>query len=330
MPQKLPSITEAVLPAQYVRSLVWCGDALVDWVGGEKTYYLNGASEGSRRIYAFGFDAAVATLDGEYAIIYTKNGTKGLVLKAGEILREIDRSYYCANAFEYPVALLRLENGRAVIAHCPDNYCQLELDDAETGERLTGGQDRNPQDFFHSRLMVSPDGQYLVSAGWVWHPIDHVRVFDVAQALMSAEHLDGGGLVDPLWADQSAASFLADGRLCVALKGDINGEGELNEIRRFDLAPGGVDQSIKMSVTPGAFMPIGDRYVLGFYEHPKLIDLASGTVVKAWPEIDTGTQFSSMVGNGDRALPAIAVDVVGRRCAIANKDTIFVLTFRLD
>jgi hypothetical protein len=32
------------------------------------------------------------------------------------------------------------------------------------------GRDRDPGDFFHSRLAASPDGSFLLSTGWVWHP----------------------------------------------------------------------------------------------------------------------------------------------------------------
>ena len=49
--------------------------------------------------------------------------------------------------------------------HCPREYNRLEVEVAATGERLTPEVDRRPQDFFHSRLAVSPDGLRLLSAG---------------------------------------------------------------------------------------------------------------------------------------------------------------------
>jgi hypothetical protein len=33
----------------------------------------------------------------------------------------------------------------AAVAHCPGNYCRLELEEAETGRPLTASADRKPQ-----------------------------------------------------------------------------------------------------------------------------------------------------------------------------------------
>jgi hypothetical protein len=34
-------------------------------------------------------------------------------------------------------------------------------------------------DFFHSRLAVSPDGRFLLSAGWVWHPLSLAEIYEL-------------------------------------------------------------------------------------------------------------------------------------------------------
>jgi len=55
-------------------------------------------------------------------------------------------------AYRYPLALFTLPDGRTGLVHCPEHYNQLEIEVARTGERLAGGGDRDPDDFFHSRL----------------------------------------------------------------------------------------------------------------------------------------------------------------------------------
>ena len=110
-------------------------------------------------------------------------GTKGLLLHNGKILRELNRSSYHANAYEYPVALFHEPGGRLLLAHCPEGYCRIELKEAETGRALTASADRKPSDVFHSRLAASPCGKRLLSAGWVWHPWGAVACFDIARAL---------------------------------------------------------------------------------------------------------------------------------------------------
>src|SRR4051794_10682511 len=76
-----------------VRSLCWQGDELVDWVGGER-YGLDGSVQRMQGGWGPFFDAAVANPEGKYAVIYGRLGTKGLILKEGKLLREINRSFY--------------------------------------------------------------------------------------------------------------------------------------------------------------------------------------------------------------------------------------------
>src|SRR5688572_28478363 len=135
-------MTRTVLNAQCVRSLVWSGDELVDWVGGGARYRLDGEARPARVHFGFRFDAACA--HGHYAVIYERLGTKGLILHGGEVLREIDRSYYCADDYDYPVCLWSDAGGRVLMAHCPERYNRIEIEDVRTGERLTSPADRQP------------------------------------------------------------------------------------------------------------------------------------------------------------------------------------------
>jgi hypothetical protein len=170
------------------RALCWHGDELIDWAGIIR-YQLDGTSSGPEFIYAYPFDHAVSSASGEYAVLYQRLGTKGVILKGGEVVREINRSFYHAHVYEYPVALFTLPDGREVIAHCPDRYNVIEIEEVESGKRLTA-RSGDSDDFFHSRLQVSPDSRYLLSAGWVWHPWDTIQLFDIVQALEAPESLD--------------------------------------------------------------------------------------------------------------------------------------------
>ena len=53
-----------------VRSLNWRGDELVDWVGGGRSFALDGTEQRANVYYAYRFDAAVASPDGRFAVIY--------------------------------------------------------------------------------------------------------------------------------------------------------------------------------------------------------------------------------------------------------------------
>ncbi|MET0791687.1 MAG: hypothetical protein ABW061_09225, partial [Polyangiaceae bacterium] len=154
------------------RSLAWDGDVLVDWVAGGTRYHLDGTIIRAGISWAYEFDAATALSNSPWAVIYERLGTKALLLKHGTLVRELNRSFYHAQVYAYPVSLLLAPGGRVVVAHCPDEYNRIEIEDANTGERLTASSKRKPEDFFHSRLQPSPDGKWLLSAGWVWHPFD--------------------------------------------------------------------------------------------------------------------------------------------------------------
>src|SRR5262245_32839629 len=90
-------IERVTIPAVAVRSLVWRGDELVDWVDGCKIYRLDGSKTERRVSYAYRFDTAVASPGGRFAVIHERLGTKGLLLDDGKILREINRSFYHAH-----------------------------------------------------------------------------------------------------------------------------------------------------------------------------------------------------------------------------------------
>lgn len=96
----MKEINRVILPAKGVRSLSWQGDTLVDWVSGGNLHSLDGTSRRSYVNWAYGFDRAVTSPDGRFAVIYETLGTKGLVLKDGEFVREINRSFYHASAYE--------------------------------------------------------------------------------------------------------------------------------------------------------------------------------------------------------------------------------------
>lgn len=322
-------INRAVIPAKYVQSLCWQGDELVDWAGGGIRYQMDGTATSRLVSYGYRFDRADSSSQGQFSIIYEVLGTKGLVLKDGKIIREINRSFYCADAYEYPVAFLRLPSGRDVLVHCPEEYNKLEIEDVETGERLTL-RSGEAADFFHSRLQASPDGQYLLSAGWIWHPIDDLRVYDVAEVMSHPARLDAE--LDWEFTQRSEitnAAFAADSILMTtghlgarkesqdttAMGDDQIGHYSLREKRFLTIAP--------LKEPLGTLMPVGN-FAVGFYEHPKLVEVAMGEIVTCWPELETGNQNSSIGRDLDK-MPPLALDPANKRFAVADAEKITVI-----
>ncbi|WNG33682.1 hypothetical protein F0U61_08595 [Archangium violaceum] len=315
-------------------ALCWRGDELVDWVSGGRSYALDGRVTESHVAYSYRFDSAVMSQDGRYAVLYEKLGTKGLLLREGKVLRELNRSFYHADAYEYPVALVTLPSGRTLLAHCPDEYCCLELEDAETGELLTR-RDSNSPDIFHSRLQFSRDGRYLLSAGWLWHPVDVAHVYDVALALEQPQSLDEPKNIElgESFIEVHAAAFGERDTLVLECSG-LDGEGTPFADERLQdsvcLAVYSPAERRFLSIAPveqfpGTLLVVGG-YAVGFNEHPKLFELATGRVVEQWPELNTGRQGSSIIRHLP-PLPPLALDPAGRRFAVATDKSIEVVRF---
>lgn len=319
--------TETRIPAKRVQSLAWDGETLVDWLGGGQRYRLDGETVPQFLSYGYGFDAVASLAGSSFSVIYTRCGTKGLVLKDGKVVREINRSYYHADVYEYPIALLRLPSGRVLLAHCPREYCRLDIEDIATGEVLTDAVPRQPDDAFHSRLAASPDGSHLISAGWVWHPLESIRIYDVAAALADPTHLDGFGISHLECEDESSAAFFPDGRWAVALKEDTEttgaalaqGQLSIHHPRRLTtpvLAPG--------VGSLGSIAAIGNHHLLALRGHPRLLHIPTGTEVLSWPHLNSGNQVSSISRN-DTVVPVIAIDSAGQRFALADAEGITVV-----
>lgn len=307
-----------------VKSLNWSGDELVDVAGGYGRYWLDGRAEPHVVNYAFRFDRAVTSRDGKYAVIYENLGTKGLVLRDGQVIREINRSFYHANVYEYPVTIFKLPEGRDALAHCPEEYNKIEIEDIETGETLTR-RDGETMDFFHSRLQASPDGEYLLSAGWIWHPLDRLVLFNVRDALLKPKILDVSAnmeLSEELWEVHSAAFQGSDSIIMTA---DEEGGTENDRLLiRYSLRDGKIDFIIPLEEVVGTIMPLNDDFLIGFHEHPKLIQIATGKVVHRWLELNTGKQDSSIIYHHGK-IPPLALDPEHMRFAIADEEGITVI-----
>ena len=329
--------------ADDVRSLVWQGDDLVDWARGGTRWRLDGTHVDGRFGQQFPFDAAVATPDGVWAVAYARFGTKAALMHEGVIVRELNRSMYHSGSYVYPICLWQHHDGRVLLAHCPEDYDRLEIEDAQTGERLCTGT-RAPEDFFHGRLAVSPDRRKLSSAGWVRHPWDWVGVFDLERVLADPGALDR---FPPPWnelqvsnvAERSSACWLDARRLLIGASAEFDDEPDDEDMGGVRLEPLGVatvDASrnvvlghVQLDRPSGRMMPVGLDHVLCLYDIPRLISLQTGKVVDAWPQLRTGREMGSIIAEPDRA-PPMALDRERRRLAVFNDGRIHVLQIDLD
>ena len=313
------------------QSLAWDGDDLVDAVNGGRRWGADEVERPSAIVHGFPFDRSVTSPSGRYTVVYAERGTEALLLDGHRIVRELNRSDYQADAFDYPVALGALRDGREVLVHCPEHYNVLEIEDARSGERLTRGE-RHPEDVFHSRLAVSPGGTHLLSAGWVWHPFGIAEVFDLDIALTDSASLDRRGVLPmaaAVDAEVASACWLDDDRLVVATgeeAADDEGSPALGPQRLgvWSLSEGRWLHRSRVAFALGTLIARGDT-VVSLYGHPRLIEVATGEVVAEWPAVEVPRRDGSY-GVTHVPTPVAALHPDGTRLAVAQPEGIALIT----
>ena len=126
---------------------------------------------------------------GDFATVVNDNGKIGMVydLTTGAVTMRLDGGDYHPETVPFSFGFVEYR-GRTVAVH-RTAWNRLDASDAATGELLTarspthfGRAEPRPEhylDYFHGRLIVSPDGRRIVDDGWVWHPVGIPAVWDV-------------------------------------------------------------------------------------------------------------------------------------------------------
>lgn len=315
-------------------SLNWRRDDLIDWVNGGNIYSLNGEFKDSGRAYSYKFDSAIQSYNGIYVVIYEKLGTKGLLLKNGEVIRELNRSFYQANAYEYPIEFIKLDN-EYFIVHCPEKYNQIEIENVETGLRITANYGREPSDCFHSRFRVNNSNTKFINAGWVWHPLGILEIYDLQKAIEDNTLFDSPNSSLPINTEVCSAEFLNDDLLIISSSDeepfddeDLNDKINLNpkQLGLFSIKQNAFVKKINIDFKLGTQIPIDENFVIDLYEYPKLIDLNSGKIKQRFEDISSGKQDLAIIHH-IKSVPPIALDRLNKRVAIANGNKIELLNF---
>jgi hypothetical protein len=311
---------------------VWDGDQLIDYVGGNNRYQMDGTKQSGRIIYPYRFDAATTSQSGSFAAKYERLGTKAIVLGPNDLFREINRSYYHAHVYEYPILFFQMPDGREVLAHCPTSYCDLQIEDPTSGEILSEEGTGRVQSLFHSRLASNAAGNRLLSAGWVWHPFDVAYVFDLQESNNGKIQLLERKKPGLESIEISSSAFNSAGHL-IASSGDDAEDFDDDEpgervrpgmIGVFDLDSQQLISLTKAEDMVGTMMPVGTRYVVGLHDHPKLIDLSNGRVLCRWQDVKSGNHTSSIIWHKPLP-PPMALDPKRGRLAIADDKNITVI-----
>jgi hypothetical protein len=118
--------------------------------------------------------------DGNFAAIVNDYGQHGEVLDLGSGRRTMLLDGGDGHADTVPFSFGFIAHAGRVLAIHRTAWNRVDVSDAATGQLLTPreptsysrGEPRPPHylDYFHGRLLVSPDGAHILDDGWVWQP----------------------------------------------------------------------------------------------------------------------------------------------------------------
>ena len=313
-----PSDFEVLWPL--VSTLIWDGDEIVDITTKRRTS-IGGAISKPEWSMTYRFDRATSFrhCDALRSALYENRGTKAVLMKNGSVHRELNRSYYCADDYDYPITIAADHTGRVVVAHCPREFDLLEIEDAQSGATLHKIKSRDME--FHSRLALSGDGRFLLDTGWFWHPWSGACVFDL-QLLSENPSVIGESVAFSSSIEVDCAAFLGEKHLVVSSFPDrpdkyvLPGDLGARQLGVWSLPDRRWESKVDLSEPTGMIMP-WKEWVVSFYGHPKLIELATGRIVHRWDKIFSGKQIGP-IDLGDPPPPPMAVDPHRGRFAVAN------------
>ena len=265
--------------------------------------------------------------DAFWTLAYDNRGTKAVLSKNWKLHRELNRGYYCAKAFDYPIQLTTIRNGRVVIVHCPNSYDTVEIEDAETGAIL--GKKKSDKMEFQSRLSVSPDCRFLLSSGWFWHPLGGAWLCPL-DAIIGSDDNCVAEIGFSFGAEIDSAAFLGSDRVVVSSTSEVvNDELPESGLGPLQLGVWCIAESKWASVVPlqavtGTVMP-WKEWVISFHEHPKAIELATGKVVHVWDQLNSGKQIGS-IELGDPPPPFMALNPEKGMFAVCSSNGINVVS----
>jgi hypothetical protein len=315
------------IKTNFLQTIDWLNGNIIDWVSAGQQYSLDGQQKQLAKYHhAFGFDGSITSQDGQYSFIYKRLGTKGILLKNGEIIREINRTYYHAETYEFPAAFITFEN-KTYLVHCPIDYCQLDFENVETGEIVSNIPGRKPSDIFHSRLSISPDNKYLMVCGWAWHPVDTVELFDVAECFKNPLLLDRSSLFPNFGTEINSASFIDHERILIGASDEESFDDEVpptlpqKHIAIWNFIKNEISIPVKVDGEFGSLYAINDKQAWDMFKFPKIINIQTGTIESKLEDINSGLQTSSILHNDIEKYPQIRFDKQTSQIAIRVDNT---------
>jgi hypothetical protein len=184
----------------------------------EKPQSSSARNQHTPRLYASG--------NGRFVAVVNDYGRRGVIYDTltERATLELDGGEYYSGTVPFSFCFIE-RDGRTLAVHRTD-WNRLDVSDAESGSLLTRREapeshgDEHYLDYFHGRLLASPNGHYVVDDGWIWHPIGVPTTWNVAAWLNENiwESEDGATRLElcaRVWYWDHAMCWLDDNRVVI-------------------------------------------------------------------------------------------------------------------
>ena len=274
---------------QPLASLVWAGDRLFDPIGApghELGRPRSGWRTSPKSAY---FDLSFCNRAGSVFGAYKQLGTKAVLFNSLDE-DELDRSYYHADVTPFPIGFLSLKELDDTLVYAKE-YDTLVL----ASLRPDGQFPLSPPvaDFFHGRLEISPSGRWLMSHGWIWHPLSDIMLIDLDIVREDPSKLNS--FETAMMPEPEGCTFLADDSVVLAPMPQNENytwgehEAQAKTLWVVDPLTRKVLHKVAVDVQPKRMMALGTTHIVDFEGYPKVIELATGQIVLELSDLTTGT-----------------------------------------
>jgi hypothetical protein len=127
--------------------------------------------------------------DNRFAAVVNNREPLGVVidLSTGIVTMKLNRGGYHPEQTPFPVAFFESDN-KVLLIH-GTAWNRLDISEALTGQLLTDRESPRYEqskplpehylDYFHALPVISPDAEWVVEDGWVWHPVGASRKWNL-------------------------------------------------------------------------------------------------------------------------------------------------------
>lgn len=151
----------------------------------------------------------------KFCVIANQYGQFGVVidLETKEVVLELTRDEYCVEHCSFSLEFFQRDSQEYLIHNTDWNRLDItNLNSKKLCTERKSPEHKEPHylDYFHSEILISPNYDWIVDNGWVWHPFGVLTAWSLAEWLQNPWESEDGNSKFEI----TSAAYLWDRPLC--------------------------------------------------------------------------------------------------------------------